>query len=53
MFDRLERIHSALGALSEPGIAGSDDGDLASHLAFLERSKEIRRREAEHAKSAR
>ncbi len=53
MFDRLEQIVHTLGALAESGIAGSGDGDLASHLAFLERSKEIRHRAAEHTKIAR
>ncbi len=53
MFDRIEEIRRTLGALANPGIAGSDDGDLPSHLAFLERSKEIRRRAAERAQGAR
>ena len=52
MFDRLEQIHRALGALAEPGVAGSNDGDLSFHLAFLERSREIRRREAKDTQSA-
>jgi len=53
MFDRIEQIERSLGALARPGLVGSDDGDLASHLAFLKRAKEIRRRETEHAQSAR
>ncbi len=53
MFDRLEQIVHTLGALAKPGIAGSDDGDLAFHLAFLERCKEIQHRAAEHTKIAR
>jgi hypothetical protein len=53
MFDRIEQIEASLGALARPGITGSDTGDLLSHLAFLERAKEIRRREAEHAQNAR
>jgi hypothetical protein len=50
MFDRIEQIERSLGTLARPGLSGSDDGDLASHLAFLERAKEIRRREAQHAR---
>ena len=53
MFDRMEQIRRTLGALADPGIAGSHDGDLPSHLAFIERSKEIRRRAAKRAPGAR
>jgi hypothetical protein len=43
MFDRLERMRRSHGDLATPGVAGPGDGDLPSHLAFLERSKEIGR----------
>ena len=43
MFDRLEQIRRTHGALASPGIPGPDDGDLASHLAFLQRLREIER----------
>jgi hypothetical protein len=41
MFDRLERIHRLHGGLTRPGVTGSDEGDLAAHLAFLERCRRI------------
>jgi hypothetical protein len=46
MFERLERIRRSHGALARPGVGGSDDGDLAAHLAFLERRRMIERRGA-------
>jgi hypothetical protein len=51
MFDRLEHIRRTLGPLAEPGIEADadDEGDLASHRAFLERVREIRRRGANRA----
>jgi hypothetical protein len=41
MLDRLERIRRDLGAMARPGITADGDGDLASHLAFLERQHRI------------
>lgn len=45
MFERLERMEHRLGALGRAAVgadAGSiDDGDLASHLAYLERLRRI------------
>jgi len=41
MFERLEAIRRIHGPLAEPGIAGGGDGDLASHLAYLERLRRI------------
>jgi hypothetical protein len=52
MFDRIEQMRRTLGALANPGLTGSDDGDLASHLAFLERIKEIRGRGAKRTQDA-
>ena len=49
MFDRLERIRERCGSLSSPGVDGGGEGDLHSHLAFLERQARIRRRGAERA----
>jgi len=37
MFDRLAQIRISHGALTTPGVPGDDTGDLAEHLAFLER----------------
>jgi hypothetical protein len=36
MFDRLERIRRASGALAEPGVQDAGEGDWPSHLAFLD-----------------
>ena len=41
VFDRLDRMEERLGALAEAGVDGPDDGDLASHLAYLERLRRI------------
>lgn len=41
MFDRLDEIRRLHGALARPGVAGPDDGDWASHLAFLERLRAV------------
>ena len=46
MFDRLEQIRRTAGALARPGIAEDGDGDLAGHLAFLERVRAVERRGA-------
>jgi hypothetical protein len=46
MFDRLEQIRRSAGALARPGVAEAGDGDLAEHLAFLERVRAVERREA-------
>ena len=43
MFDRLEEIRSAHGALAQPGMK-DDEGDLPSHLAFLRHLNALRRR---------
>jgi hypothetical protein len=47
MFDRLEQIRRSHGALARPGAAGDDDGDLASHLAFLRRVRRVKGRGAD------
>jgi hypothetical protein len=44
MFDRLERIRRASGALARPGVPETGEGDWPSHLAFLERIRSIGRR---------
>ena len=49
MFDRLEHIRRTLGRLAVPGVEADDEGDLASHRAFLERVREIGRRGANRA----
>jgi hypothetical protein len=50
MFDRLEEMRRSLGPLAIPGVVASDDeGDLASHLAYLERCRRIRSRGTERA----
>lgn len=41
MFERLALMKSQLGPLAEPGKSGPTDGDLASHLAYLERLRSI------------
>ena len=45
MFERLERMQYRLGPLGWPGeevdAADPPDGDLASHLAYLERLRSI------------
>ena len=41
MFERLERMERCLGGLGRAGVTGSDDGDLASHLAYIERLRSI------------
>jgi hypothetical protein len=46
MFDRLEQIRRSVGALAFPGVAEAGDGDLAGHLAFLERVRAVERRGA-------
>jgi len=46
MFDRLEAMRRALGDLARPGVPGDDAGDLAGHLAFLERVRMVQRRGA-------
>jgi hypothetical protein len=38
MFERIDQIYTRLGALAKPRIAGGD-GDLDSHLAYLERRR--------------
>lgn len=40
MFDRLETIRRTHGALARAGLAGGE-GDLGSHLAYLERVRRI------------
>jgi len=42
MFERIDRIRAKLGMLSQPGLEGPSDGDLASHLAFLKRVRTSR-----------
>jgi hypothetical protein len=37
MFDRLEQIRCAAGALAKPGVQADGEGEWPSHLAFLER----------------
>jgi hypothetical protein len=44
MFDRLEQIRRAGGALARPGVPEAGDGDWLSHLAFLERIRTSGRR---------
>ena len=44
MFDRLERIRCAGGALAEPGVRETGEGDWPSHLAFLDRIRTTGRR---------
>lgn len=46
MFDRLEQIRRSAGALARPGVSEAGDGDLAGHLAFLERVRAVERRGA-------
>jgi hypothetical protein len=41
MFERMEQIARWHGELAKPGVAGDDDGDLASHLAYLERRRAL------------
>jgi hypothetical protein len=40
MFERMEQIARWHGALAKPGVDGGD-GDLDSHLAYLERRKTL------------
>ncbi len=42
MLDRMERIERNLGRFAKPGIPGGD-GDLASHLNYLERRRTLGR----------
>ena len=42
-FDRLERMAEQLGPLARPGVEEPGDGDLGSHLAFLERLRAVGR----------
>ena len=44
MFERMEQIRRAGGALAEPGIPDAGDGDWPSHLAFLDRIRTTGRR---------
>jgi hypothetical protein len=44
MFDRLDEIRRTCAPLAEPGVRGDADGDWASHLAFLERIRNLGRR---------
>jgi hypothetical protein len=44
MFDRLEQIRCASGALARPGLQEAGEGDWPSHLAFLERIRTTGRR---------
>lgn len=45
MFDRLEQIRNACGALARAGLEEhAGEGDWPSHLAFLERIRAIGRR---------
>jgi hypothetical protein len=44
MFDRLERIRHAGGALAAPGIRDGGEGDWPSHLAFLDQLRTTGRR---------
>jgi hypothetical protein len=46
MFDRLAQIRRSVGTLARPGVAEAGDGDLAGHLAFLERVRAVERRGA-------
>jgi|GEM_PF-6153916 len=41
MFDRLEAMRRLHGTLANPGVADGGDGDLASHLAYLDRIHRI------------
>ena len=41
MFDRLEAMERRLHHLGRAGIGGPHDGDLESHLAFLERLRTV------------
>lgn len=34
-FERLETLQRRLGAWAQPGVAGSDEGDLDEHRALL------------------
>ena len=42
-FDRLERMAEQLGPLTRPGVEEPGDGDLGSHLGFLERLRTVGR----------
>ncbi len=39
VFDRMEAIERRLGDWAKPGVAGGSEGDLAAHLAFVERKR--------------
>ncbi len=41
MFDRLERLERQLGSFVRPGHPGAGDGDLDSHITFLQRLRSI------------
>jgi hypothetical protein len=49
MLDRLEKIRRSHGALARPGVTSADEGDLAGHLAFLERIRAVARRGAKRS----
>lgn len=40
-FERLDLLRLQLGPLAEPGKSGPADGDLESHLAYLNRLRSI------------
>lgn len=41
MFDRLEMAERQLGSLVRPGKSAAGDGDLVSHIAFLQRLRSV------------
>jgi hypothetical protein len=41
MFERLESAARQLGSLAAPGRVGSSDGDLSSHLAYLDQIRSV------------
>ena len=49
MFDRLEALRRSHGALARAGVAGTDEGDLPGHLAFLAHIRRISRRGADRS----
>jgi hypothetical protein len=53
MFDRLDAIRRAHGALAQPGIPAEDESELRSHLRLYERWRELQRRGAIGARRAR
>ena len=46
VLDRMEAIERQFGELAKPGVSGDTDGDLAAHLAFVNRKPRGESRDA-------